>query len=342
MLGALALMATGFLFAAPAAQAQVPPPVVNCTVVGGGQQTWPYTTTRYCGSAANAQGTAVAGALNSIWSIQTQTGSAPHAGAQLAALQAPFMVFGTHQEYYNWYWHQFGHFPSVLDTSVAGLTTYSGAEPNPGPAIYTVVFKQVVLADGSAKNVNLKNATVHEAGHWFDLMYATKLGSPTTRASNSNSVVQNTTKDWTNLNNPALYLPCTNPGNVFNTQKDYLNHSICSGSTLNTAADVQHGNPPATHNPPPFVGNNQTVLNAAWPNFFNVPKELWAEEVAKELGATDQGGNQSISGYFKNSQFTCTRTLIKSLIKYGEKPGVAPSPYPWPTPAGHQTCFTGN
>lgn len=344
MLGALALVAGFFTLGAPAAQA-----AINCTVVGGSQQNWPYTTTRYCGTATFQNGSLVASNLNSIYNVASQNGSAKHAGAQLVfgGAGAPFYIFKNKNEFIT-YWNEQNPNPPpgvtapVVSASAAGITVYSGTIANPTAALYSVIFVQTTKADGSTSNTNINNATVHEAGHWFDLMYDGLLQSATTRSSDSNSFVQNLQVDWNNLNNVSLYKPCTTPGNVFNTQKDYLGHLICSGTSLNTTADTAHGSPPATHTPPPFSGNNETVLKAVWPDFFSITRELWAEEVAKELGATDGGGNQSISGYFKNSQFICTRTLIRSLIKYGAKPGVSPSPIPWPTPSGHQTCYTGN
>jgi hypothetical protein len=89
--------------------------------------------------------------------------------------------------------------------------------------------------------------------------------------------------------------------------------------------------------------NNEAVLQAAQPAFFNpayfnpsTNKELWAEEHATVSGNKD-GGPSGVDSYFKNQQFSCTQTLINSLISFGQVPGRSGSYLQWPS---GQSCPT--
>lgn len=81
-----------------------------------------------------------------------------------------------------------------------------------------------------------------------------------------------------------------------------------------------------------YSGDNKAVLQASHPYIFSNPNlhELFAEEVAVETGTLDTGPAAN-DAYFINDDFLCTRTLVRSLIKYGDKPATGASPIPWPT-----------
>lgn len=324
MLGALALAAAGFLFAAPAAHATTP-----CTNVSGGSGSWPYAGSghaQYCGTASSQNGSNMASTLNSIQATKAQ-----HAGAQLVSNNAKFMIFKNKSEYLTWFGEPGNNpdsapTPTVLDEDT-GYTHFVSGVTLPR---YSVVFVEAKWNDGTNRNVQINYATARETGFWFSRFYANLLDSGTDKGSDGYVFTNNLRIDWLYLNSTtgyispsSGYLPCQLPGNVFGTNLDYYGDPICSGSSLT-----------ATYS---GYANIQEVLQASHPEAFSTNEQIFAEEVAERMGYSDQAGNRSIHGYYKNAQFECTRITVQSIIKYGALIGNSPSPLDL---KGNQYCYS--
>jgi hypothetical protein len=239
--------------------------------------------------------------------------------------------------------------PGVVTCAAPGTGTLTSGNTTE----FTLIFKSD-LDNGKS----VRSATAHEAGHWLDTSsaYRTLLGSSNVYSSDGKYFPTELSYDWDSLNNLSNYSPC-NPyakykgnspklGTVFiHAQVEQkLVHGlwICAnngyGSTDPGNTDPLQGL--ATG----FTGNVQQVLKAAWPYYFDpnyfskataTNKELFAQEVEYQSGNT-WGGNQSPDYFFTNSEFLCSRTLVQSLMVYGQIPGRRGSFMPWPT---GQSCF---
>ena len=324
MLGALALMTAGFLFAAPAAHA-----TVTCTNVSGGSGSWPYAGTgrsQYCGTASSSNGSGMAGTLNSIQGTKAQ-----HAGAQLVSNNAKFMIFKNKSEYLTWFGEPGNNpdgapTPTVLDEDT-GYTHFVSGVTLPR---YSVVFVQAKWNDGTTRNVQINYATAKETGYWFSRFYSGLLSSSSGKAPDGDVFTNNLRIDWLYLNSTTGYiapssgfLPCQLPGNVFSGKLDFYGNAICSGSSL---TGTYSG-----------YANIQQVLQAAHPEGFTTNEQIFVEEVAERMGYSDQAGNRSLYGYFQNAQFECTRNAVQSIIKYGALIGEASSPSGL---KGNQFCYS--
>lgn len=319
-LGAIAAVAIGFLFAAPA-QAQV-----TCTNVPSSLTTWPYAGfTKYCGTATVSDGSGMAGTLNSI---KSPTGPAGHGGPQLASNSAKFMVFKNKTEYLTWF-AQSGNNPDGAPTPV--ITDYATGYTHFVTGVtlprYSVIFDEAKWGDGTARSVQGNYATAREVAFWFSRFYSTLLNSSTGKASDGFVFTNNLRIDRLYLNNQAAlinggsYVPCTVPGNIFGGHLDFLGQNICNGTSLKN---------------PPYSGSNTNVLTMAWP-LFNQNEQVFVEEVTERMGYNDQAGNRSVTYYLRNAQFECTRNMIGSIIKYGALIGNPASPLDL---KGVQYCYS--
>jgi hypothetical protein len=330
---ALMLAAMSLFTARPAA-------AINCANVSN-PLSWPYGAyTKYCGSATFSDGENVANVLNTFLLKDSSSGNKTlEAGylltnvASLGGHGAHFFVFGTQSEfsnaggtgYCNVHPSVFGY-ASGAKCPIFAISNYAETVVNvsgtTGSPQYTVLFKSAIIGTET-----IQNAAAHEAGHWLDYLsaYKTLLGSSVLRASDSKNFNSELNHDWSNLNK---YTPCISGGGVFTGQKDSSGNWICAnnGSGPGLAA-------------PGYSGSNQQVLQKAWAAFFNpatylpaTNKEFFAEEVAVLTG--NSVGPVSPDHYFINSEFLCTRTLVFSLMVYGQIPGRTGSIQRWPAGQG--------
>ena len=300
-LGAM-ILGVGFFGAFPQ---QALAQTVSCTPVPKSITDWPYAGStnpaKYCGTATSANGVVVGDSLHQLPKLYIQS------GYTLLKNVAPFYVFKNKAEFQT-YWYQQnpgsppGSAPNPADTA-AGFTVYAASG---GAPLYTVVFVQAKNASGATINTIMRNTTVHEAGHWLDYYHRTKFTGTTTKATDGPAFLNNLAVDWNNFNGK----PNCGTNGVFRGKKDRFGAFICSGANGVGGAPI-------------YSGNNQAVLNAAWPGFFDQPKEVFAEEFAADNNADDGGGQMGITQYL--SGFTCTKTIVHSLGDYGTKPGVAPT-----------------
>ncbi len=300
-LGAM-ILGVGFLGAFPQqANAQA----ITCTAVPKSITDWPYAGStnpaRYCGTATSANGVTVGDSLHQLPKGYLES------SYTLLKNVAPFYVFKNKAEFQT-YWNQQNSnpppgvtVPNPADTA-PGFTFYTGALA----PVYTVVFVQAKTSSGATVNTNMRNTTVHEAGHWLDYFHRTKFSGAVSKVTEGTAWANNLAVDWNNFNGK----PNCGTNGVFRGKKNHMGAFICSG--LNGVGGS-----------PIYSGNNQAVLNAAWPGFFNLPKEIFAEEFAADNNAADGGGQMGITQYL--SGFTCTKTIVHSLGDYGTKPGVAPT-----------------
>lgn len=131
--------------------------------------------------------------------------------------------------------------------------------------------------------------------------------------------------DWAAFNNlnPTSFPQCssTNGAAIFRNQKDQFGGWICSNSGLGDMLSAG------------YSGNNQTVLQKAWPYFYQPGDaahtyndcatgsycELWAEQVTYQFGAT-RSSNQSPDNFMKNNHFQCTGWLVYKELVTGPCP----------------------
>lgn len=297
------ILGVGFLGAFPQ---QVQAQAITCTAVPKSITDWPYAgstnSAKYCGTATSANGVVVGDSLHQL------PGGYLESSYTLLRNVAPFYIFKNKAEFQT-YWNQQNPnpppgvvVPPVSDTAAA-ITVYSAATTAP---LYTVVFVEAKNASNVVIQNNMRNASVHEAGHWLDYFHRAKFAGGNDRVTKSAAYLNNLQVDWNNFNGK----PNCGTNGVFRGKKNRFGAFICSGAN-------------GVGGSPIYAGNNQAVLNAAWPAFFDQAKEIFAEEFAADNNADDGGGQMGITQYL--SGFTCTKTIGHSLGDYGTKPGVAPT-----------------
>ncbi|MBZ0295811.1 MAG: hypothetical protein K8L99_24850 [Anaerolineae bacterium] len=311
ILGALALAAGFFTLAAPAAHAYT----INCTNVtvgGSANSKWPYNgNTQYCGSVSAGNANSIASSLYGFrgWMIDAYTTSPNH---PLDVYLPQVFVFQDKDEYQTYLAER--SYPVLNDPpydSTPAFTAYGGTPLAP---LYSVVFIETLSPAGNTTYRG--NLAVHETGHQTDFIYQSKL-SGTVRASDSTTMTDMIAKDWENL---ELYTACSNTGLLFRGKKDSDQDWICTSNGSGTSLVAKYSG-----------FSNQEVLEAAFPDIFLESKEIWAEVTAQVSGNAD-GGQDGLASYFglSDGKFSCTMTLLRSLHRYGEVPGVSPSPYSYP------------
>jgi hypothetical protein len=314
-------------------------------------------------------GADMADVLWTLWLNDRSGGSATNEAGYILAYYnnklgtgARFWVFGTPNEF-SQYCNQnknsaiFGYpYPGVVTcaapANTATLTSGNTTE-------FTLIFKSDLITNGKSNGKTVRSSTAHEAGHWLDTSsaYRKLLGNSGTYSSDGTNFGMEVSKDWNNLNNLSNYSPC-NPyarpiphlGTVFRGSKSEQLASNQPGVWI--CANNGAGNTDPS-NTGPLQGlaakftvytNVQQVLQAAWPYYFDptffspsppTNKELFAQEVEFQSG-NNWGGNQTPDNFFINSEFLCSRTLVQSLMVYGQIPGRPGSVTPWPTGQG---CF---
>lgn len=259
---ALFLMLGGLFTAAPAQAA--------CTGVTGGTGVWPYAShVHWCSGTVAADGTNVVGVLKNIVNDDNPSGTTnleagyilTNAAGANGTTGAQFYIFGTQSDYANslntgycqtgMNYQEFGYNSAsqckIYPTSFAGVTVISQG--------FTLIFK--------ASSPSLVNTATHEAGHWLDnsSAYITLLGGSPTYASDTTNFASELNQDWTALNNTANFSACSlTPYGVFRGTKDQFGTGsyICAGT---------NGAGPGLN--PPYSGNNENILKAAWPYFYN-------------------------------------------------------------------------
>ena len=295
MLGALALAAAGFLFAAPAAHAYT----INCTDISSSLTTYPYNgNAKQCNSVSFQTAKLMPGA---IWDM---TSIASDAYSELASEAVPFYIFDKPADYNTYVTERSLGYPLVSSAGIFGRTVKNSSTGQP---IFTAIF--VKDTTGQSINVNYKVAfsTVHEAGHSIDYIYR-GLGSEPKELSNSQMYKDLLARDWVNFN----ALPSCGTGGVFNGRKSLSGLWICSGSS--------HNQLPLTSE---FTGgNNEAVLQAATGDNYLDNAEVFSNEVSRMAGNSTQG-SVGISGYLDNSRFACSMYFVGTVIQSGVKPTAA-------------------
>ena len=210
---------------------------------------------------------------------------------------------------------------SGVTSGVAAVTKVTGSGTSLA-AQWTALFETSFPAGASIQSV-----TAHEVGHWLNVTSAYKNLTQTTTsgyASNGTNFQSELTQDWSNFNN--LTPPCGPPTSTFNGVLDthalfFCNGNAGSGTALN----------------PPYNGytNNEEVLQGdsnggGWSYFFNPndsqqpfnpdSDEFFAQASEYVTGNT-WPGMYSPDNFFINSRFSCTRTLIDDMMRYGQIPG---------------------
>jgi hypothetical protein len=274
MLGAIAALVLGSFIAAPAANAQT---TVVCDPVTGGTGVWPWGgATKFChtgsSGATQANGAAVANALNSILSADSSAGDINKAAGHILknwsgdlGTGARFFVFGTpahFSSYCSGHWTEFGYTSAAACSSYnAGVFGVTEHNPSTGKAKFTVIFTSELSNPGWA-GYTLGGVAAHEAGHWLNGSpeWRTLLGAGTgVLASDSANFQQNLNKDYDLFNQETP--PCPT---IFGGSKDTFLIYICSG-TGGTGSTLNSG----------YSLPNELVLKRAWFHFYN-PNEYTA------------------------------------------------------------------
>jgi hypothetical protein len=264
--------------------------VVTCHVVTQGG--WPggqYT--QYCGTASESNGTDMYQMLNILQSY------APNAFAEFEKHNSPFYLFHDFAEFHE-------NFPNVAAPSnyVFNFTVYKGKTSTPE---YSVVLEVNELGQD---NQYIGHATAVQAGLWTYYFY----GSEAHLEADELSV------DWSALNLLSNCGSNNNPLGLFTGYAADTGVYICTGD-FGQGHSLRSG----------FSGTNQNVLDVAWPFVFKNEDDVWAEQMATTTGFTDgfnTGNAASVDGYFQNSNFQCTRTVVYYAIVFGE----TPPKYAWP------------
>ncbi len=324
VLSALAVV-TGFFVASSHAQATT----INCTAVTKtGVPAYPYDgSVLKCGTTPTSEANGAAGSIYALGVL------GPDAYTQLAAESAIFYIFADQTEYDTYFTERGlphpapGNNPGDFPLDAHGITWYPASPGN------VPLWSAIVLENGNGIDIDTYAGvawfTVHEAGHWLDYSYSTLVSSGDNYASNSFMFQDLLDKDWQNFN----ALTSCGIGGVFNGRKDFVGNYICSG---------------AGHNSLPMTGiyngaTNKQVLQLGFGDRFTQRMEIFANEVARETGYSDDAP-MGVAHYLNSGRFSCTMFLIQKLVDTGSLPTAAQMSAvlkPGPANAGCPTSGTG-
>ncbi|MGE3557254.1 MAG: hypothetical protein AB7M93_30550 [Candidatus Obscuribacterales bacterium] len=303
MLGALAMLAAGFLFAAPAAHAYT----INCTAVS---VTGYYGTIQKCGTVSTQKANTMASTL---------TNMSTDAKSKLSADTSFTMyMFKDLTDYDTFFDERYANppagtsasdwahdEPAAIGAKVWGRTAKTVPD---GIPVYSLIF----LADLDNTSIdtyaNVGWVTAHEAGHWLEYYYRSLVNASTTSAAFSNIYVDLLDQDWVNFNELA---DCTS-GGVFYTRKDFANTYICSGAS---------GNQSPLAGAYSSAADNKEVMLSAYASIFGDVREIFATSVAKLNGFSDDGAS-GIATQLTSPKFSCSQYLVYKMIEDGELPTV--------------------
>ena len=319
MLGAVAALAVGFLFAAPAAHAYThadciainpseaqPPPA-------GNYDDWPegvevcYESTNATFSRANLMFTELNGGGLSTFGTDLKN--------RLKGERARFYFFKTKDDFLTYFDERFDNPPNgtVEDDwqyedpgdDVGGVSYYDGANG----VIYSAVFQRVVINGVLQDNPDIAWTTAHEAGHWANAYYASLTGM-TSKVSLSSKWAAQIVEDFININSvhPCKLGPPSNEVGFFTGKKDQAGNFICTGGTGTTLAA-----------PYSSLADNEAILNAAWPQQWDTIT-IFVDEVARRTGNHTSMNNQYYA--LPYNAFGCTQRVVQEMIKFNRLPTV--------------------
>lgn len=317
MLGALAALALGSLFAVPA-QAQSTP---VCTSITSSITVYPFNGTfKQCGLADGQHANGMAGTINAL-SVKlpdlfdrlknVNNGSGQPTGAK-------FYIFQTADEYHSYMsangiahtWPQLPGTVGITEKDGTGKPTftalfvYAAGSPSPSPPNGYM--------DDVVGTVNF--VTVHEAGHWADWFYRTMVNTSGPIASNSNMWNDLKARDYINLN----ALPICGTGGLFNGSQDQgYSGNPPSSTRVYVCSGTSHASLPV--NSRYSTANPETILILGWNHIFWDYGEMFADEVANEGGQADKAPFGAIK-FFDNANFNCTAALTRKLAFDGRLP----------------------
>jgi hypothetical protein len=336
MLGVMAaVIAAGTLFTAPAAQAQIKIKCEsnNLSGPGGINVTWPFTTdvTACTGTTLENLLKMQGGLLAMVDNHSRHLGDGRQVGKGpvLQAMRPRVFLFKNPSDYAAFIkGSTCPPLPNNPGYSAFGfLCSLTGNKP------YTVVFENFLLPDRPLlpplllPNLYIDLTAAHEMGHWFDNLI---LGTPKkpyssspiwTREMNMNYRDISETGDYPTIN--GLQYACSG-SDVFNGLMDhaYPSSYICNNNGMGPGLSERYKD---------YAKSTNTVLlNAAVPDFYSVPKELFAEEAAVTTGDVKLDPSVDLYLHSRARRWNCTITLVLSMLNYGAAPGVPPSPYEVP------------
>ncbi len=309
MLGALAMVAAGFLFSAPAAQAYI----INCSNITGGGGAYPYDgSAQKCGTANTSKANNMAG------EIYGYTIRLPNAYVKLSSVDAKFYIFKNTSEYDTFFDERelsppsgttsadWAHKePAAIGNDVFGLTWKVSGEPK-----WTVVFENSYNSVSIDSVANVAYVTAHESGHWLEYSYRSHVSSSDHTAANSTMFMDLLTQDESNFRD----LTNCGTGGVFNGKADFSGTYICGGTSHNQLPM----NSPYNGSPAP---SNTAVLSVGYSSIFNDRSEIFASEIARASGNSDDAP-KGVDYYFKSHRFGCTLLLVDTLSNSGNLPTV--------------------
>ncbi|MBZ0186500.1 MAG: hypothetical protein K8F91_09655 [Candidatus Obscuribacterales bacterium] len=155
---------------------------------------------------------------------------------------------------------------------------------------------------------NIGWVTTHEAGHWLEYYYRSKVESADHTVVGSRIYKDLIDQDWVNFNE----LVDCGIGGIFNGRKSWADIYICSGG-FHTSLPMNQ----------PYTGasSNKSVMWLGYSSIFTDNAEIFATLVARTTGYSDTN-LQRISGFASSAKFSCTMYLVGKLIQDGELPTI--------------------
>jgi hypothetical protein len=318
LLGVMAaLIAAGTLFTAPAAQAQIKCESTNLSGKGGINKTWPFTTdVTACDGTRRINLFFLQHALLAMVDQHTRQlgdGRQVGKGPVLQAMRPRVFLFNKPSDF-NTYFNFWGT-KAEVESNLQGVTYTSGLT-RPITAVFEYFLQQnrITKKNQWVQIQYIDLTAAHEMGHWFDNLI---LGTPKVPFSSSpiwtHEMMGTGAKgDYPTFN--GLRGKCMGPGTVFNGLKDnfFPPFYICNNNGSGPGLSPEYQKYASL--------KNIDLLNAAVPNYYKEPNELFAEEAAVTTG--DVLLNKNIDTYIsRTSQWNCTTTLVLSMLNYGETPG---------------------
>ena len=314
MLGALALVATGFLFAAPTAHAQLPGAGtyggVTCSYFGNGTGNYP-SNNHFLKCVSSTQKT------NNVFG--TVYGEPSYVKDPLNNNSVTYFFFHSKEDYEN-YFTGAGHAAYSIPNDTHGFSDPEVTYP------FTIVFEGYESEMVGFINYNtsdLEWTTAHETGHHLDYLWRNDIAVPGDYVSETgNKFDDQLDHDIFLLNNKkqgqnwVTRNPCGSGGALVNLWDPTFHHTVCDGSQLRSG----YG----------YSGTNWEILQSVLPYYYTQQEssgswqELFATVYAKISGNSlsyasthpEAGAATGMLG----SEFDCVRDYVSRLRSTGAEP----------------------